>query len=57
MWVGTFQIVTICFLIKCVVGGSGGGGFAILDVSSAVRALGFRGASHSLKNGEINVKT
>ena len=57
MGIGTFQIVTICFLIKCVVGGSGGGGFVILDVSSAVRALGFRGASHSLKNGEINVKT
>lgn len=42
------------FLKRCVVvgGGDDGGGFAILDVSSAVRGLGCRGASHSLKNAK-----
>ena len=42
------------FLKRCVVvvGGGGGGGFAILDVSSAVRGLGCRGPSHSLKNAK-----
>ena len=42
------------FLKRCVVvvGGGGGGGVTILDVSSAVRGLGCRGASHSLKNAK-----
>ena len=41
------------FLKRCVVvGGDGGGGVTILDVSSAVRGLGCRGASHSLKNAK-----
>ena len=41
------------FLKRCVVGGGGGGGgVTILDVSSAVRRLGCRGASHSLKNAK-----
>ena len=41
------------FLKRCVVVvGGGGGGVTILDVSSAVRGLGCRGASHSLKNAK-----
>ena len=45
------------FLKRCVVvGGDGGGGVTILDVSSAVRGLGCRGASHSLKNAKWILK-